>query len=315
MKQEHAEILEEQRALKNQFHPAFYSAMELEFRENRNEILCESEHNLNTMPNRIDFLVIKKKEQTVLKSGLGAVFKKYNLLEYKSPNDSLGKKTYYKAIGYTNLYAANEEKVDSLEEMTVSFIRERTPRKLIKQFQEWGFTITAYEPGIYHVKKASHVDMQIIVTKELDAQYEWLKSLTDRLELCDVKRLAHHAGALVSEQDKIHARSVMDFVCNLNKNKEWMKEVTGMGMLRDLFKAEFEGQIEELTEENSKLIENLQSKDVQLQQKDIENSKLKEEIEQLQSKDVQLQQKDMENSKLKEEIEQLKKQLGKIAML
>ena len=35
---------------------------------------------------------------------------------------------------------------------------------MMKYFQEQGFVIEEYEPGIYHIKRRWHPDMQIIVS-------------------------------------------------------------------------------------------------------------------------------------------------------
>ncbi|RKI28126.1 hypothetical protein D7V82_13220, partial [bacterium 1xD8-6] len=43
-----------------QWHPGFVGAMDLEFREDRNKLIFEKEHNLNTKPLQIDLLIIKK---------------------------------------------------------------------------------------------------------------------------------------------------------------------------------------------------------------------------------------------------------------
>ena len=54
-----------------QWHPAFCSAMELELRENKNDLIYEREHNLSRMPLKIDFLVIKKRTDAVIKNEIG----------------------------------------------------------------------------------------------------------------------------------------------------------------------------------------------------------------------------------------------------
>ena len=46
--------------IKIQWHPGFVSAMNLELRENRTDLIYEKEYNLNTKPLEIDLLVIKK---------------------------------------------------------------------------------------------------------------------------------------------------------------------------------------------------------------------------------------------------------------
>ena len=125
---------------------------------------------MNTKPNQIDFL-IEKKDDGMLKSGLGAIFKKYNVIEYKSNMDKLNERVYYRTLAYANLLAAYDRDVKSLDEITLTFIRQAKPVKLMKQFKEWGFEITEYEPGIYHVRKAGHIDMQIVVTSRLGNPY------------------------------------------------------------------------------------------------------------------------------------------------
>lgn len=42
-----------------QWHPAFYSAIQLELRNNSKDLSYESEHEVNTKPIQIDFLIIK----------------------------------------------------------------------------------------------------------------------------------------------------------------------------------------------------------------------------------------------------------------
>ncbi len=65
-----------------QWHPAFCSAMELELRENKKDLIYEREHNLSKMPLKIDFLVIKKKPHVIIKNEIGDFFLGNNIFEY-----------------------------------------------------------------------------------------------------------------------------------------------------------------------------------------------------------------------------------------
>ena len=237
-----------------------------------------------------DLLIIKE-DHGILKSGLGAIFRTYNICEYKSSKDQLNERVYYRTVAYANLLASYDKEVQSLEEVTLTFIRQAKPVKLMKRFVEWGFSITEYEPGIYHVKKNGHMDMQIIVTGALAKKYKWITKLTDRVDLND---LLDEIEKLTDERDLLNAEAVFDLMARLNENKEWMKEVIGVGAFRDLFKEEFEKKDREI----QNLSEQLQSKE-----------------EQLQNQSEQLQSKEKEVTILKEEVEKLKKQLGRIAML
>ena len=288
-----------------QYHPPICASLELEFRENKNDIVCEIEHQLNTKPNSIDFLVVKKNANVVMKSGLGAIFKRYNIIEYKSPRDSLGEKVYFRTMGYANLLIAYEKDNFDMNEVTVTFVRRAKPVKLMKQLREWGFETEEYEPGIYHVKKMGHADMQIIVTRFLGKQYKWISKLSDQVELEDVKEMLGDMKSLEDSREIQNAESVFDLMTRLNKNKDWMKEVNAMGEFRDLFKEDFEKRDKKIAEQ-SELIHDL-------------NKQLQNQEEQLQNQDKQLKDEKAKNTKLQDEINQLKQQLkeqmNKIAML
>ena len=106
----------------------------------------------------------------------------------------------------------------------------------------------------------------------------------DLVTMCDEFRV------LDDDKDCLNAESVMDLSVRLNKDKEYMKEVIGMGVIKEMF------------DENRKTINELKN---QLQNKD----------EQLNNKDEQLQKEIDENTKLRKEIEDLKKLVSnKIAM-
>ena len=89
---------------KVQWHPAFYGAMHLEFRENKEELEFTEEVILNTMPLRVDMLVVKRKFPCEIRNEIGKLFRKYNLIEYKSPEDTLNYDVFLKGIAYTYLY-------------------------------------------------------------------------------------------------------------------------------------------------------------------------------------------------------------------
>ena len=59
-----------------QWHPAFYGAMHLELRENKEELEFTEELILNTMPLRVDMLVIKKRQPCVIENEIGRIFQK-----------------------------------------------------------------------------------------------------------------------------------------------------------------------------------------------------------------------------------------------
>ena len=198
---------------------------------------------------------------------MGAIFKKYNLFEYKSPDKALGIEQYRKSLAYVILLEEYQKKKEecSMDDFTLSFVRKRMPRKLFGQLKGLGFQIVQYQPGIYHVTRRLHVDTQFIVTSRLGKEYQWITMLTNQLKGPELERLCRSAEELTEPKDRSNAETVLDLVMLLNKKR--LKEVNAMGYIRDLLKDEFAQKDQRIAELN----EQLQSKDAQIVQ-------LKEEL-------------------------------------
>ncbi|MBO5629888.1 MAG: hypothetical protein J5965_12530 [Aeriscardovia sp.] len=225
----------------NQFHPPACAALELEFRENRDDLEFTPELQLNKLPNRVDVVVVKKSADAVIKSGLGAIFRKYNLWEYKSPGASLNVKTYFKMTGYAGLYLANLADTDDISEITLSFMRDTKPVKLLKWFDEHAFTTDNYQPGIYHIKRSRHCNMQIIVTSEVDAYtYQWVTMLSPKANEEALKTVGISLKNMDDTRDLQNAETVFDLFFSICSNEQLIKEKKTMGITRDMFKEEFE---------------------------------------------------------------------------
>ena len=74
---------------KVQWHPGFVAAMNLEFAQNRADLIFEKEYNLNTKPLEIDLLMVKKNASVNISNEIGKLFRGHNIMEYKSPEDHL----------------------------------------------------------------------------------------------------------------------------------------------------------------------------------------------------------------------------------
>ena len=155
--------------IKTQWHPAFCSAVKLELIENKDDLDYENEYNLNSKPIQIDLLVIKKSKDVEIKNEIGKIFRGHNILEYKSPQDSMNVDTFIKVIAYACLYKASEVHVNDicLEDITITLIRERRPRELFKWFTKHGYEICEKYPGIYYVNKDGNFPIQVIVSSRL----------------------------------------------------------------------------------------------------------------------------------------------------
>lgn len=205
---------------KVQWHPGFYGAMHLELRENKEDLEFMEEVILNTLPLRVDMLVVKKKHDCEIRNEIGKIFGRYNLIEYKSPTDSLNYDVFLKGIAYAFLYKTNESWVDEipLEEVTLSFVREAKPVKLFKNLRKEKFTIEEKYPGIYYIIKERHIKVQVIVSRELrEENHIWLNALSSKVKTEQVVRFLDISQSLVSLDEVNYSDSVWEVMETVNK--------------------------------------------------------------------------------------------------
>ena len=121
-----------------QWHPAFYAGIQIEFEEEAEKLQFENEHQLSKKPMGIDVLIIKKQNEDKIEKNIGRIFRKHNIIEYKSPEDYLSIDDFYKVLGYACFYKSdtNAENLIKAEEITISYVCESCPRKLIKHLED-----------------------------------------------------------------------------------------------------------------------------------------------------------------------------------
>ena len=205
---------------KVQWHPAFYNAMHLELKENKEDLEFTEELILNTLPLRVDMLIVKKKIPCEIQNEIGRIFQKHNLLEYKSPEDALNYDVFLKGIAYAYLYKTKEEHVNKveLEDMTLTFIREGKPIKLLEKLRKEKFKIEEKWAGIYYIIKEGSIKIQIVVTKELSREnHIWLNSLSAGMNEHNIKELVYTTKALRRLDEKAQADSLWEVVATVNK--------------------------------------------------------------------------------------------------
>ena len=160
------------------WHPAVVQAFGNELEDCRKDLAFEAEHQLTTEPLRIDVLIIKKKRNVVLKKNIAQIFRQFNIIEYKSPDDTATVEDYHKTHAYARLYASLN-KVD-INDLSVTVTTTRHPRKLLA-FLKNQFTVRQAQPGIYLVEGEVY-PTQVIVGMELSVKDNfWLANLRNDL--------------------------------------------------------------------------------------------------------------------------------------
>jgi hypothetical protein len=97
------------------------------------------EHPLTAEALRLDALIIKKRQGVSIKHDIAAFFKTWNILEYKSPEDTFSVAGFHKVIGYAHILATEPD--TAWEEGTVTIIRTGESRSVLKYLKEQGCLI------------------------------------------------------------------------------------------------------------------------------------------------------------------------------
>lgn len=219
MKKETKEIL--------QWHPAFFAGLQIEFEKEADKLIFENEHQLGTKPKEIDVLIVKKDDGIHIEKNLGKIFRKHNIIEYKSPEDYLNIDDFYKVYGYACFYKSDAVKMNEIgiEDISISFMCYRFPRKLVNHLCEVRhFNIQQIEKGIYYIL-GDMIPMQLVILNDLsDKENFWLRNLTNNIK--EKERVQELVDEYQVHRNNILYQSVMNVIVHANRNR--FKEVTGM---------------------------------------------------------------------------------------
>ena len=208
-----------------QWHPAFQAALQVELMEDREFLVFQEEHNLSKKPLQMDTLIIKQRKDHVVRKSIGRIFRQYNIVEYKSPEDYISVNDFYKVTGYACVYQSDTRKVLEipLEELTITLVCSHYPRELVAHLKE-RYQAAVWEEfqGIYYVKGLMF-PMQILVTNRLSKEeYIWLGRLRGGLEVTEIEPLAREYKS--NQEDPLY-QAVMDLIvrANAEQNEEVRK--------------------------------------------------------------------------------------------
>ena len=228
---------------KIEYHYGFYGAVHAEYEPAHVQMEYLQEHELGDEPVRMDMLIIKH-DTAELKDPIGSFFRTHNVLEYKSPEDSLSIDDFYKTLGYALLYKGMGKRVNEipLEELTASIFRHAFPRELFRALQLSGLSVTEAYPGIYRVWGAVNVPVQVVVTSRLpEGEYSAFKVLAKGAAKEDIIRLLK-----LAESDNPMMRDYIRAVMRVSfsVNVQTVEEIKEAGImpeaLREIFKDELQ---------------------------------------------------------------------------
>lgn len=197
----------------------------------------------------IDVLIIKRKKEIPIRKNIGRIFRNYNIIEYKSPEDYLTIDDFYKVYGYACFYKADTGGLNEIQstDITITLVCMNYPRKMLKLLQqERKLTVRKIEVGIYYIE-GDQIPIQLLVTSQLLIEENlWLRSLSNQL------RTIKEVNVLSREYQKNRSNelyvSMMDIIVKANEKK--FKEAKNMcNAIIDLFRDEYDEGIRKNTEQ------------------------------------------------------------------
>ena len=231
------------------WHPGFYGGLEFVLRDYKKLLTFDREHVLSKQSTVMDMLIIKKESDEKINSPIGRIFRRFNIVEYKSPKAGLTIDDVYKVVSYAGLYKAHGDRVNAVpvEDMSISIFRHTYPRMLFKALDEMpSVRVDEKFSGIYYVSGIINIPLQIVITKELDERsYGALRVLSVDASKDDIKNFIEETKLLVDKDDKINADAILQVSISANRDlyEVVRRENTMCQALRDLMKDEIDKEL------------------------------------------------------------------------
>ena len=212
---------------KIQWHQAFVGAMHCELGEDQEKLIFEQEYSITKKPLQVDLLIIKKLDGDELHSSIGSLLSRYNIIEYKSPGDSLGVNALFQVLTYACYYKASTDHEDERKDtdITVILVRNEYPETLAGYLTEKGCRLQETEPGICQITGQTFFRMIILATGRMDQQsHIWLNSLRGNLKKKEyIQLLESCRNMAASEGDYLDALLSVVEKSNVD-HKKWKEE-------------------------------------------------------------------------------------------
>lgn len=246
-----------------QWHDAFVAALKLELKEYKDYLTFLPEYEITNRPKFID-LILLKKDEIENEEGFIRFFSKVNVIEYKGVGDSLGMDALYKGMAYTSMYMS-EIRMSECESdnngVTLTFVRNAKPVKLMKQLREQNCAIVKEDKGIYTVSVTVLYCVRIIVLREVDYQvHPWISFLTRTLDEKKAELLIEHEKRIQTEWEQQNAKEVLEAI--IQANLQFFQMLSGRrredmeSAIWDFMKPKIDAYVDEkMVEKDNKLVE------------------------------------------------------------
>lgn len=172
------------------WHPAFAAGLEVELEAYRDYLDFKEEYTFNTGPRRLDLLITKHPDSPPIRSPIAASFLHYNLVDYKSPEQSMNVTNFYKVLSYAYSLPDQFHSDNVLAETTITLACHSFPVKLVRHIKEnilrqKESPLEKIIPGLYHIHMKDYFPFpfQLVILPQLPPEvYLWLHCLGKHLD-------------------------------------------------------------------------------------------------------------------------------------
>ena len=201
---------------RNDWHKAFEAFLNI--RISRYEgVELDKEVEVGVDPPRIDFIILVNDGTAVFEESIFKLFRKVNIIEYKSQDDSLNEDVLYKACGYAGMYistTAHKTGV-SRDDVTISVFRTVKNKRLFSDLEKAGRLTKTDTPGIYHVSVFWDIPFQIIITSELEGpEYAACRVIAAEVQEADVQQVVNSSYRTDDGNLKDYYRDILSLLAN-----------------------------------------------------------------------------------------------------
>ena len=237
-------------AEKIDYHYGFYGMMRCRYEcgFSREEVEFQQEVELGDRPLRTDAIFVSRLEVIPFIDALGGRLNKRNVIEYKSPGDSLSIDDFFKVVGYACIYKSDGKTVNEIPfgDVSVFIFCYAYPRKTFAILKEMGFIVSEAQPGIYCVEAALSLSVHVVIIPQLPEGYEELKILAPKAKKEDALKVLEDAR---KNDDPYYIEHIeAGLRVSMAANPELYEEIREESIMVDVFERIF---AKELTEKKT----------------------------------------------------------------
>ncbi len=188
-----------------QYHPGFVSACQLIWDPKKYNLEFYNEHAITVEPIRTDLLILKREPGAAIPDQIGAFFRTYNFIQFKSESDKFSSDDLFKELSYVFEFKYQHSKFQ-FDQCSLSVFCSSLAKDTLSDLKKYGFTVQqAKDPNITYVDLWLGIKMQIVKIGNLvgnNNEYAPINMFSSKLDDVRVQNLVRFKETHIQVDDK-----------------------------------------------------------------------------------------------------------------